>query len=158
MKAPTLILNFDSLLTAMTKRVTQFVENTDQTINPKGRTGGWLVYLNPNGRLQAQMIGIVAPEDSARYLATAVRKILTQLMLNPEHVSSYQSRDGKTLWGGGINLFDWGYVSFSGLPEAGDEACLVASLEDMGLVSDVGLFRLVLEISSNEVYPWLKTA
>lgn len=83
-----------------------------------------------------------------KYLASTQRKI-QQLHDNPSHLTSYLSRDPENgLWGGGINLLEFGKIALSGLTEYGDEACLLNGLYNGSFISNT-FVDMVLQQSNN---------
>jgi hypothetical protein len=146
--------DFDQLAEAMEKNIKLFVEKC-QDLNPKNKTGGCLVYMHQDGSDNFSFLGTNIG-DREKYYDTAFRKI-GQLRDNPDHISSYQSRDPESgLWGGGFKLPWLGWVSFSGLPELADEACLLKSCVDAGLLTDSEddqkLVKEILKTSDNPVF------
>lgn len=146
--------NFNQLVEAMKKNINLFVEKCPD-LNLKNKTGGCLNYVHDDGSDNFRFLGVNI-NDQKKYYNTASRKI-GQLRDNLEHVSSHQSRDPeKGFWGGGIRLPGGDWVAFSGLPEQADEACLLKSCIDIGLITDSEedqrLVKEILEISDNSVF------
>jgi hypothetical protein len=93
-----------------------------------GREGGY--FCLADGRTgfpyAIVLIGSVPEEKSAKYLALCQEKAL-RLVSNPQHVSSWESRDPENgKWGGAVRVDNLIY-SFSGFPELGDEATMLAT-------------------------------
>lgn len=66
--------------------------------------------------------GFVPADGRDAYAETTARKVW-QLINHPDHISSYQSRDGITFWGGAYLIPDLdAALSISGHPELADEA------------------------------------
>jgi hypothetical protein len=92
--------------------------------NPE-KKGAYLCVADSRGKtLLVVMIGYVPGHKRELYSKGAIGKA-ERLGDNPDHVSSWQTRDGKDKFGGAIRAEHMIY-SFSGLPEAWDEACAVA--------------------------------
>ncbi|HEY0908303.1 MAG TPA: hypothetical protein VGE35_03060 [Candidatus Paceibacterota bacterium] len=71
-----------------------------------------------------------------------------RLFNNPGHVSSWQSRDPeKKKYGGAIAVGDY-ILTFSGLPEALDEALCALVALDMG-IADAQTVQKIFEVSGN---------
>lgn len=145
----------DSVSREIRRAVKFFVENLTN-LNPKNKTGGVLYYrkaIYATGRLVT--VGDII-DDLEKYYSTATRKV-KQLEDNPEHISSYESRNpdaNPPIWGGGIFVPGVGYFAFSGLPELADEACVLKALQKLGFVDEKFIDR-VLEISGNTIFEQL---
>jgi len=98
-----------------------------QSHDPR-RNGGYLVILNANtGIVEATLfIGECSAPDALRYLMFAMEKA-TRLYKNPQHDSSFQSRDAsRNMYQGAIRAGNY-IFSFSGLDEEEDEATSLMS-------------------------------
>lgn len=72
--------------------------------------------------LLVKPFGYVPADSRHKYEETSLRKV-HQLIENPRHISSFQSRDGKFFWGGGYRIATMQLaIAISGHPEFGDEA------------------------------------
>ncbi len=142
------VIDFQKLLKLMKIEVNDFIKS--ESLNPKKKTGGFLLNADEEGIISdSVLVGTVDNEKESE--ETAIRKI-DQLIKNPDHISSYLSRDPKNgLWGGAIRIPGYGIVAFSGLPELGDEACLLKSLLKMKLIDNDFVTR-VTNISNNSYY------
>lgn len=95
--------------------------------NPKPeRQGGYITIVD---RETGQILFVCKigeiEDDAARDYFSFSQEKAGRLMLWPQHVSSWQSRDEKNKqWGGAIKTFEF-ILSFSGLPELGDEAVML---------------------------------
>lgn len=93
----------------------------------EGRQGGYLCIAEDiTGYPYAVvLIGSVPDEKHAKYFSLCQEKS-TRLASHPDHVSSWQSRDPDgNKWGGAIKVNHL-IFSFSGGPELGDEALMLA--------------------------------
>ncbi len=128
------------------KAVCFFAKNCNE-FNPKGKKSAILVYENPQRKQDARPVG-TGNIKYAKYLEIAQRKI-QQLHDNPSHLTSYLSRDPENgLYGGGINLLEFGKIALSGLTEHGDEACLLNGLYSGSFISYT-FVDMVLQQSNN---------
>jgi len=104
-------------------------------------------------------IGNIPEEKKKKYLELSMEKA-ERLFQHPEHVSSFQSRDGINKWGGAIRI-DWyeeveekiyQYIlSFSGLTEPMDEASMLDSAESLGVIDDI-VIDVIVNLSNNDCY------
>ena len=103
-------------------------------------------------------VGHCPDEKAAKYWALSIEKG-QRLFNHPDHASSFQSRDENATvqvfgevqewghWAGAIRALD-GILSFSGLPELGDEAVmLIAGIKSRRLFGSGA--QKIAEISSN---------
>jgi len=103
------------------------------------------------------VLGSIPVEKKKKYLEISMEKA-ERLFLHPEHVSSFQSRDGINKWGGAIRvrweeddeIYEY-IISFSGLTEAMDEAAVLDAVEKLGLIDDLVLDQIV-SASNNDCY------
>jgi hypothetical protein len=94
----------------------------------KDREGGCFCLADAVGGFPYAVvfIGSMLVEKSQKYLALSQEKAL-RLALNPNHRSSWESRDpDKQKWAGAVRVGDL-IFSFSGLPDLGDEAIMLAT-------------------------------
>jgi hypothetical protein len=71
--------------------------------------------------LLVKPFGYVPFDSRSKYEKVSMRKV-GQLIQHPDHISSFQSRDGENYWGGGYPIPKLKLaVSISGHPELGDE-------------------------------------
>ena len=108
---------FDIMLAA------EFFFEKAAMLDSRGRTGGFLCVAEPNGKilLVCQIGEVVDPADAARYLVFCQEKA-TRLALNPESISSWQTRnEADNKYGGAVRGPDGRIFSFSGLSEHLDE-------------------------------------
>jgi len=118
-----------ALLYAAQRTVTAFTElpNSDS----KGKEGGFLTIRDKGTGhiLITLLIGKVPHEKAAKYHGLSQEKggrIHNRIGLGENHISSWQSRNPDSgLWGGAIATKKF-IVSFSGMPELGDEAIVLA--------------------------------
>lgn len=144
-------VDFGLLAFEMGRAIGYFVNNCSD-FNPKGKTGGVLVYADLDGKeVDFMQIGEIL-DDPEKYYKTALRKI-KQLVDNPAHFSSYMSRDPDNgLWGGGVRILGVGIFAFSGLPELADEACLLKALDNADLIEDTQWIERILSFSRNKIF------
>ena len=93
-----------------------------------GREGGYLCIADGKNGLPilTVLVGKVPPHKARKYLAFCQEKA-GRLAGNRGHLSSWESRDPqKDHWGGAIRFNDY-ILSFSGLPEMGDEAAMLVA-------------------------------
>jgi hypothetical protein len=150
-------------------RLTEFMDHTvtallslmqgAQTWEGKRFGAVFCVVARSSGRpiYPPHQIGTIPEEKLRRYkrLATAVKP--GQLVGNPSHVSSWQSRDpDRDLWGGAVAMSDDDIFSLSGLPELADEGTVLAG--GHAHYGDILLPRLddVARISSNPYWSVLR--
>ncbi len=100
--------------------------NSHLETKDRHRKGGWLCILRPDGEVFIhQRIGKTSSEKDERYKHLSAEKAL-RLHAHPGHRTSWQSRDpALDRWGGAIRTIDGWVFSFSGLPEAWDEALMI---------------------------------
>jgi hypothetical protein len=96
-----------------------------EKINDPLRKGGCMCIARPNGLIVAVLlIGEVVSEERMRKYFALCQEKAVRLASHPEHVSSWQSRDEtKQRYAGAIRSRKY-ILSFSGLPELWDEACM----------------------------------
>lgn len=91
------------------------------------RAGGYLVLMEAHtgAIVSITRVGVVMPEKEQKYISFAsekARRLFATHKVNPDIVTSWQSRNpDDDKWGGAIWSKNW-IVSFSGLPELADEA------------------------------------
>lgn len=93
-----------------------------------GRQGGYFCLLDPihNCPELVIAIGVIAPEKRAKYFEFCQEKS-RRLADHEDDLSSWQTRHPEQgQWGGAIRTLDQKIFSFSGLPELGDEAVMLA--------------------------------
>jgi len=125
----------------------------------QGKTGGYL-YVHKEGDkepLLVMLVGTINPEKTDRY-RTLCQEKAERLHLIRVHVSSWQSRKPDIdQWGGAIKLASGYVISFSGLPELGDEAfCMylaymleLAPIEELQAIASISdnLYWLQIEMA-----------
>lgn len=123
------------------------------------RTGGYLaVYPYKPGRNNEAVVqippflvvgvGPTMPPEQAEMSFELCQKNGRRLLMNPDHVSSWQTRNAEEgQYGGAIRANDYVF-SFSGLTEIADEAVLVETCLSLGLLSTLVAERIV-EASAN---------
>lgn len=118
--------------------------------NPKpDRQGGYFTIVDRaiEQVLLVSRIGQIKTEEANNYLLFSQEKA-RRLMLSPDHISSWQSRDPKNdKWGGAIKTPEF-ILSFSGLPELGDEAVMLLTAWDLNWLKSAEVL-LIAEKSSN---------
>lgn len=78
-----------------------------------------------------------------------------RLAQNPQHLSSWQSRDEKLdRWGGAIRVPDY-IISFSGLPELADEALMLKTALVLRVI-DLRYANKVADLSNNTIFRQLR--
>jgi hypothetical protein len=119
-----------------------------------GKEGGVFVIASSEGIILAQAYFGRIPKDKIwKYWRLATEKSY-RLSIHPEHVSSWQSRDGETKWGGAIRVEEY-ILSFSGLPELWDEALMLLTARvSSHMKSEIA--ESVASISSNPYWGQLK--
>ena len=93
----------------------------------QGRTGGYFCLANAETGLPLLVLplGQVPLEKAEKYLRLCQEKA-KRLAEHLEHLSSWESRNpDKEQWGGAVRVGNL-IFSFSGLPEMGDEAVMLA--------------------------------
>jgi hypothetical protein len=118
----------------------------------KGRTGGYLCHATGTGiPRMIHVIGVVREAKALKYIGFCQEKP-RRTAAHPNHWSSWQSRDlAHDEFGGSVKLADGTHLSFSGLPELGDEAvCLVAAIA-FGLLTEAAA-RGIARISCNPYF------
>lgn len=108
-------------------------------------------------------VGLIPEEKKKKYFELSLEKA-ERLFQHPEHVSSFQSRDGINKWGGAIRVKwveedeekTYEYIlSFSGLTEAMDETSMLDSAESLGVIDD-DVLDTIVSISDNACYRQFK--
>lgn len=97
-----------------------------QEENWKGRTGGYFCLADKESGMPLfiTQVGEVPKEKAGKYLSFCQEKA-GRLAQNKAHWSSWQSRNpDQEKWGGAVRT-EIGILSFSGLPELGDEAVML---------------------------------
>ena len=91
-----------------------------------GHTGGYLCISDgKNGLpLLTMLIGEVFLQKAPKYLEFCQEKA-ARLAGHPNHQTSWESRNPEKDWWGGAVRFEDKILSFSGLPEMGDEAAML---------------------------------
>lgn len=120
------------------------------------RKGGYLCIANAETGFPGAvvLIGSIPTEKAEKYLSFSMEKA-RRLASNPQHVSSWESRDPEqNRWGGAIRI-DELIFSFSGLPELGDEALMLA-LGLSNYLSDPNIPRLIEDIAHRSKNPYWK--
>jgi len=142
--------DFNHLSLLMQSAILEFIAK-GKKFNPNNKTGGCLAYDDNNGGTNFKFLGSNI-DDEKKYYETAFCKI-QQLKDNPGHISSFQSRNPDNgFWGGGVMLVGKdGYMSFSGLPELGDEACLLKALLNAKHYRKENV-KAILALSNNPIY------
>ena len=98
-----------------------------------GRAGGYLCIADgKNGLpLLTVLIGEVSLQKAPKYLEFCQEKA-ARLAGHPNHQTSWESRNTKKdQWGGAVRFEDK-ILSFSGLPEMGDEAAMLVAIAKHG--------------------------
>ena len=135
--------------------------------NPSDRRGGYLTILSEfAGRgtlVLLSQIGLV-PMDEVHKCIVRSQEKPWRLLNFPDHVSSYQSRDPNAVlhnqsaaeikpygkWGGAIRAGAM-ILSFSGLPELGDEAAMLLTALKLGQINFVKADAIAV-ISHNKIF------
>ncbi len=118
-----------------------------------GREGGYFRLFSSIGyRLFEQMcclVGSVEPDKIKKYEELSAEKAIRAHKKG--HVSSWVSRDpGNLKFGGAIHAGGDLFMSFSGLPEKGDEALMLVVAHRIGVISMRDVSTIV-KISHNDV-------
>lgn len=114
---------------AVNLTIQKFQEAND---NWAGGMGGYLCIADGKNGLPilVMLIGEVPLGKAPKYLEFCQEKA-GRLAGHPNHESSWESRnEEKNRWGGAIRFRDL-ILSFSGLPELGDEAAMLRAAEDV---------------------------
>lgn len=146
-------------MAAWAEKILDLIDQTNEFLDSEAqRWGGYfcLYEICPGEKISPDSpplflakIGNPIPEKVARYCQLCQEKA-RRLLENPDHLSSWQSRDpGQGKWGGAVRA-DGLVFSFSGLHEKADEAVVVNLARYAGLLSDV-LAQAVAEISDNKM-------
>ena len=93
----------------------------------KDRSGGYFCLADAETVLPLLImaVGQVPVEKAGKYLSFCQEKA-KRLAEHPDHLSSWESRNPeKEQWGGAVRVGEF-IFSFSGLPEMGDEAVMLA--------------------------------
>ena len=114
----------------------------------EGRRGGGYIYICDSlGRKWLHVkIGYPDPEKEEKYKEFSQEKA-ERLLANPEHKLSWQSRNPEdNKWGGAVRLGVVGgfIISFSGFPEAVDEAFCISIAQSIGWIDSTKAFRCLL--------------
>ena len=110
--------------------------------NPKGRTGGHFTVA-PVGDSPNEILSVGIPLPSLPSADFAAEKA-ARLIQNPEHISSFQSRNPEAgQWGGAIRANDQLIFSMSGMPEHVDEAINLSVALKTGVISEARLMDIV---------------
>jgi len=99
----------------------------------EGRAGGYLCVADAKNGLPliTMLVGEVPLEKAPKYLEFCQEKA-ARLAGHPDHQASWQSRNPeKNQWGGAIRFGDK-ILSFSGLPERGDESAMLLVMAQYG--------------------------
>lgn len=121
-------VNLSALFYTAEKTVAAFTELPNSVSEEK--KGGFLTIRDKNTGhiLITLLIGQVLHEKAVKYHGLSQEKgdrLHTRIGLGEKHVSSWQSRNPDSgLWGGAIAAENF-IVSFSGMPELGDEAIVL---------------------------------
>ncbi|MFA6227535.1 MAG: hypothetical protein WC631_03635 [Candidatus Paceibacterota bacterium] len=93
-------------------------------LDGRDRKGGYLCVAEPDGKIVLVMlIGEVPDLEKANLFKTFCQEKATRLAQNPEHISSWQTRDVEKKQYGGAVRTGKGYIySFSGFTEEVDES------------------------------------
>lgn len=95
--------------------------------------------------------GFVPMDEIGKCTETTERKF-GQLLDNPYHVSSYESRDGVIFWGGAYIIAKLNaLIAISGLPELGDEAVGLGTGLELGWIN-LNFAVEVAKISDNFLF------
>lgn len=95
--------------------------------------------------------GFVPYESLPKYRQVSLNKV-HQLVQNPEHISSHQSRDEVDSWGGGYRIPKIQVaVTISGHPEKGDEVIGVCLGLEHGWIN-LNYAKQIVEISDNFLF------
>lgn len=145
-------IKFDEL-TRLLVRAEEVVQEAAGTLADPLRTGGYFAIATPTGRiLMVAQIGQI--EESLRaetYLTCCMEKAI-RLGLRREHLSSWQSRvEADAKYGGAIRTAEY-ILSFSGLPEKWDEACMVKVACREKLTLSGADFQAIQSYSRNELF------
>jgi hypothetical protein len=116
-------MNIDDIVRIL-DGIEEVVSLACRTDGRPGRNGGCLCIANPQGRVLAVFqVGSVQDDEAAKRYWTFCQEKATRLGQNPEHTSSWQTRDESVKkYGGAIRDEDGNIYSFSGLSEFLDEA------------------------------------
>ena len=104
--------------------------------------------------LLVRPFGYVPLDSRLKYEEVSLRKV-GQLIQNPDHISSFQSRDGEKFWGGGYPIPNLKLaITISGHPELGDEILglgLGMKLDWIG----INYAKEIIALSNNFLFPVL---
>ena len=128
-------------------------EKAMELMQDPSRTGAALTIYNMDAEKPicfTAIVGRPSKEKFQKYYGFSIEKA-RRLLENPEHLSSYHSRDPENdKWGGAIRS-DPIIISISGFPELWDEACsLVMAVRGSGL--HLAKAKHVVEISKNPYF------
>jgi hypothetical protein len=114
------------LVTSLPLLVEEVVANALPLIGDPNRKGGYFCFSRTNGRiLLVTQIGEIESDEKARKYLSYCQEKVTRLACHPDHFSSFQSRcEELNGFGGAIRTTNH-ILSFSGLPELWDEACML---------------------------------
>ena len=127
-------------------------EGTVQAVAEKfgeGSNGGYLFFCDSAGRqLLHKRLGDPNLEKQAKYHQFSQEKA-ERLLLNPDHLLSWQSRDlDDNRYGGAVRLSSGHVISFSGFPESVDEVFCISIARMMNWMSEAEIVER-LKISNN---------
>jgi hypothetical protein len=119
----------------------------DPLLDLGGKRGGALCVAAWTGLIVSTSLHGEIPEEKVpKYRDLACEKA-QRLAMYPGHLSSWESRDGSSKWGGAIRANDY-ILSFSGLPELWDEAFMLLLANHSSEIDRVASDRIA-EVSWN---------
>ncbi len=114
------------------------------------KRGGYVCIATRTGKaLVIFLVGNVADEIKASIYRGYCQEKAQRLGNNPKHISSWQSRNETLCHYGGAIRAGGLILSFSGLPEHWDEACMVAHANMPGRCLPIREMEKIREISGN---------
>ena len=124
----------------------------------EGRMGGYLCIYDPNRLFdRQQLIGEPDRAKAPKYQSFAREKAF-RLSQNPDHLTSWESRDVENeQYGGAIRLPSGLIISFSGMPEAVDTAFCLMLMYNFLIASPKDLIEISERAECTELFDKLST-
>lgn len=112
--------------------------------------GGYLCIATRTGKvLSIFLVGNVCDETKASIYRGFCHEKALRLANNPEHISSWESRDERAQYYGGAICVNTLIFSFSGFSEHWDEACMITLAGLTGQCIKDYIYQRIREISGN---------
>ena len=104
--------------------------------------------------LLVKPFGYVPADSRQKYEEVSLRKV-HQLIQHPDHISSFQSRDGESFWGGGYPIPNMALaIAISGHPELCDEVLGLGLGMELDWVG-INYVKEITALSRNFLFPVL---